>query len=551
MKSFFQDLIKKHPYHRYHEKEDRRRRLAGQILSIVSIVMGGLYLIWHFRFINWSIWYISLPFFCAESVGWLLFTSFSFVTWYPRRHMPEGLPIEKPFTVDVFITTCGEPLDILRHTLMGAVAITYEPKTIYVLDDKDSPQVAALAEKFGLRYLARPEHQESKAGNLNYGLAHSDGELILTLDADQVPHPKILDRLVGYFKISRIGFVQTKQNFIVPHGDPFGNTDKVFYNVMQCGKDGDNAAFSCGSGVVYRRRALQEIGGFSTWNVVEDVHTSILLHQRGWRSIYYNYSLSVGTAPTDIWGVYRQRGQWALDSLRLFFWDNPFFRRGLTLRQKLQYANLGFVYLVSAWFMPIFFLVPILSILTSQAVLTASVPSYILHRLPYFLVMGLAYELLNYPTPYLHAYQMWTGLFPVFILSTLRALRFRQNKPAYTVTSKKQVAELKKPAFVALLPQLAIIAGSIYTVIYGLFFATGPLDFRLLNCAWSTWAVWTLSGICMAALFNIHWVEEAPEPEWFSARQIVHNVLALTFFLFLFVLCAVMILEMGGNKGWF
>ena len=66
---------------------------------------------------------------------------------------------------------------------------------------------------------------------------------------------------------------------------------------MQAGKDTDNAAFSCGSGVIYRRKALEEIGGFSTWNLVEDVHTSMLLHDRGWRSIYYNYPLTKGTAP--------------------------------------------------------------------------------------------------------------------------------------------------------------------------------------------------------------------------------------------------------------
>jgi cellulose synthase (UDP-forming) len=544
MKDFFKDLFKKRPYHRYQEKEDRARRLSGQTLSLLAIIVGAFYLVWHFRHINWSIWYISVPFFVAEAMGWVLFASFSLVSWYPRRHLPEGVPIDKPFTVDVFVTTCGEPLDILRQTLTAAAAIAYEPKTVYVLDDKDSPQAAALAAELGLHYLARQDHRDAKAGNLNYGFAHSQGELILTLDADQVPHPQILERLVGYFKIPGIGFVQTKQNFIVPKGDPFGNTDKVFYNVMQCGKDGDNAAFSCGSGVVYRRRALEEIGGFSIWNVVEDVHTSMLLHQRGWRSVYYNYPLSLGTAPADIWGVYRQRGQWALDSLRLFFWDNPFFRRGLRFRQKMQYANLGFVYLVSAWFMPIFFLVPIVSILTSKAVLTASVPTYIVHRLPYFIVMALAYELLNYPTPYLHAYQMWTGLFPVFMVATIRALTFRKHKPPYTVTSKKQVATLKRPAIIGLAAQLAIIGASVWAIIYGVFYATGPLDFRMLNCAWSTWSIWTLSGICIAALFKVRWAEEGPEPEKFSPGQIIQNVLALAFFLFLFILCAAMLMRL-------
>ena len=544
MERFFRDLLHLHAsYQRYGEKEDRFRRLAGQLLSIAAVIFGAYYLSWHFRFINWSIWYISVPFFSAEGIGWLLFISFSFVTWYPRRHLPEGIPIDKTFTVDVFVSTCGEPLNILSRTLMAAVALDYEPKTLYVLDDKANPEVAALAEKFGIQYLARPEHLDAKAGNLNFGLAHSQGELILALDADQVPNRGILRHVLGYFKIPAIAFVQTKQNFLVPKGDPFGNTDKVFYNVMQCGKDGDNAAFSCGSGVVYRRRALEEIGGFSTWNVVEDVHTSMLLHQRGWRSVYYPYPQSIGTAPVDIWGVYRQRGQWALDSLRLFFWDNPFFRRGLTFRQMMQYFNLGFVYLVSAWSMPIFFIVPIMSIFTSQPVMTASVPAYILHRLPYFIIMALAYAVLNYPTPYLYAYQMWTGLFPVFMKATVKALLHRRSKPPYSVTSKKQVAELRRPAVLALLPQLAIIAGAIATIIYGIFFSTAPLDFRMLNCAWATWSIWTLSGLCQAALSKVCWAEESPEPEWFSRRQVIHNGLAFSFFLFMVLLSAAIIIQ--------
>ena len=543
MKRFFQDLLNRHPYQRYGEKEDRCRRLVGQLLSIAAVIFGAYYLSWHFRYINWSIWYISVPFFCAEGIGWLLFTSFSFVTWYPRRHLPEGLPIEKTFTVDVFVTTCGEPLNILSRTLMAAVAIDYEPKTLYLLDDKANPEVAALAERFGLKYLARPEHLDAKAGNLNFGLAHSQGELILALDADQVPNRGILQHVLGYFKIPSIAFVQTKQNFLVPKGDPFGNTDKVFYNVMQCGKDGDNAAFSCGSGVVYRRRALEEIGGFSTWNVVEDVHTSMLLHQRGWRSVYYPYPQSIGTSPVDIWGVYRQRGQWALDSLRLFFWDNPFFRRGLTFRQKVQYLNLGFVYLVSAWFMPIFFIVPIMSIFTSQPVMTASVTAYILHRLPYFIIMALAYAVLNYPTPYLYAYQMWTGLFPVFMKATVKALLHRRSKPPYRVTSKKQVAELPRPAVLALLPQSGHHRRSHrHHYLRDIFLHRSPGFPHAQLCLGHLVYLDPLRHL-RGCVIQVRWEEEAPEPEWFSPRQVIHNGLAFSFFLFMVLLSAAIIMK--------
>jgi cellulose synthase (UDP-forming) len=314
--------------------------------------------------------------------------------------------------------------------------------------------------------------------------------------------------LIGYFKIPQIAFVQSKQDFKVPVGDPFGNADRIFYNVMQSGKDNDNAAFSCGSGVIYRREALQEIGGFSTWNIVEDVHTSLLLHDHGWRSVYYNHPLAKGTAPADIYGVYTQRRQWAADSLRILFWDSPFRRKGLTMKQKLQYFHLGFVYLVSAFIMPLFFLTPILSLFTHEYILSAPVREYILHRAPYFIFMSLAYGLVNYPTPYMRAFQMWTGLFPAFIHATWIALCSRKEKPPYRVTDKP-VGEVKiKNPWVAVSPQLGIIILGLFSVVYS--FITGRMawDFYLLNVLWIIWAVWTMSGVCLAAIKKHRWPKE-------------------------------------------
>ena len=65
-----------------------------------------------------------------------------------------------------------------------------------------------------------------------------------------------------------MGYVQSKQAFFLPEGDPFYNSDKVFYETIQSSNDQANAVISCGSGVVYRRRALEEMGGFATWNLV-------------------------------------------------------------------------------------------------------------------------------------------------------------------------------------------------------------------------------------------------------------------------------------------
>ena len=542
--TFIRDLFGRQPYQRFREREDRRRRLLAQFLTILTIITGGYYLIWHAFYINWHTWFISVPFYLAEVIGLFLFLSFSLTSWYPRFHDPQGIVPDKTFSVDVFITTCGEPLEIVQTTMRAAAAIDYEPKILYLLDDQGNPALAALAANLGFHYLARPEHDDAKAGNLNYGLAHTTSDLILALDADQVPSPEILSRLVGYFRIPKIAFVQSKQNFLVPKGDPFGNTDKVFYNVMQAGKDSDNAAFSCGSGVVYRREALADVGGFSTWNLVEDVHTSMLLHQRGWKSVYYNYPLTIGTAPADIWSVYRQRGQWATDSLRIFFWDSPFFRRGLTFKQKMQYFTLGLVYLVSAFVMPIYFIVPVWTIFSGSFVLTASVENYILHRLPAFVCMSVAYGVLNYPTPYLQAYQMWTGLFPVFIVSTFQALRYRRRKPPYRVTSKEHTNKLPRPAIVAIIPQLLFILANFVAIIYGFFMHRDLTEFLLLNYAWAIWVIWTMSGICLAAFSKIAWQENQAAPVTFTTADIVNNVLGLALFVCIVSLGAYLVLNL-------
>jgi hypothetical protein len=41
-------------------------------------------------------------------------------------------------------------------------------------------------------------------------------------------------------------------------------------------------------------------------------------------------------------------------------WDNPFKRKGLSIKQKFQYAHIGFVYLFAGFVMPLFYVIPII-----------------------------------------------------------------------------------------------------------------------------------------------------------------------------------------------
>jgi len=231
-------------------------------------------------------------FFFAEVACWLLFIFATVGLWSLRYKPEEGIPVAVAYSVDVFIPTYSEPLQYLEMTLRAASRIEYDGEIAwYMLDDAGRSDVEHLAKNYGFHYLSRPKskipNENAKAGNLNFGFRQSHGDCILVLDADQVAQPNILKSLIGYMRFETVAFVQSKQSYLTQEGDPFYNKSQIFYEIVQLGMDNNDTALSSGSGVLYRRAALESIGGFVEWNIVEDLTTSYELHAHGWKSFYF------------------------------------------------------------------------------------------------------------------------------------------------------------------------------------------------------------------------------------------------------------------------
>ncbi len=501
-KDWLEDITGRRTYRRFAEREKRRQRLTGQIFLITVFIAAMYYLIWCVVNTQWQHWYMAIPFLATETVFLLLFMLWANVLWNKRFHRPEGPPLEKiDFSVDVFIPVCREPMDIVEATVKAAMAIRYTNKTVYVLDDGEDPEVKKHCDRLGVSYLSRPTHENRKAGNLNYGLSHSHGDLILALDADQVPQPELIDRLIGYFSLDKIGFVQTKQNFILPEGDPWGNGDVVFYEVMQPGKDYDNAAISCGSGVMYRRSALASIGGFSTWNFVEDLCSSFLLHAEGWRSVYHGESYTKGTAPSEVVGHVKQRWQWAVDSLRIFFWKNPFFKKGLSFHQKIQYFHFGYHYFAFGLFLPIFFILPIWALFTHNFMLKEPIWSYFVARLPYLLLYIISNKITTNRLHTFKIFQAQAGLFAVYFRAVFSALFSKHKLPEYTVTKKFRHRYGFGVRLTKCWPHLVLVGLSVAAMIYGILTIKNDFWFLAVNLFWAAWTISVLSRFIILSLF--------------------------------------------------
>lgn len=122
----------------------------------------------------------------------------------------------------------------------------------------------------------------------------------------------------------------------------------MFYGSIHRGLDRWGGAFFCGSAAVLRRKALDDAGGFSGKSITEDAETALVVHAKGWESMYLNRAMIAGLQPETMSTMITQRGRWATGMMQIFRLQNPLFRRGLSMTQRLCYLNC-----ISFWFFPL------------------------------------------------------------------------------------------------------------------------------------------------------------------------------------------------------
>ena len=256
---------------------------------------------------------------------------------------------EKPISVDVFITVYGEDIEVVERTVTAAIRMRGHHQT-WVLDDGRSDEVRDLAARLGARYIRRLSSNGAKAGNVNHALSIASGQYFAIFDADFVPRPEFLYETVPFFIDDNVAFVQTPQaygnlNNMISRGAGF--MQAVFYRFVQPGRNSFNAAFCVGTNVIFRRAAIDEVGGMYTDSKSEDVWTSLMLHERGWRSIYIPVTLAVGDAPQTVEDYTKQQLRWATGGFEILLTHNPFNpKRRLTVDQRIQYFITATHYLV-------------------------------------------------------------------------------------------------------------------------------------------------------------------------------------------------------------
>ncbi|MDE1995713.1 MAG: UDP-forming cellulose synthase catalytic subunit [Rhizobiaceae bacterium] len=401
--------------------------------------------------------------------------------------------------VDVFVPSYNEDTNLLANTLASAKAMDYpaDKLRVWLLDDGGTLQkrnstkllesqtavarhaeLKQLCEELDVEYLTRDRNEHAKAGNLNNGLKHSSGELIAVFDADHAPARDFLLETVGYFEDDdKLFLVQTPHFFINPDPlernlqtfDSMPSENEMFYGIIQRGLDKWNAAFFCGSAAVLSRAALESQNGFSGISITEDCETALALHSSGWNSIYVDKPLIAGLQPATFASFIGQRSRWAQGMMQILRFRFPFFKRGLTLPQRLCYMSSTLF-----WLFPfartIFLLAPLCYLFFDLEIFTASGGEFLAYTFAYMLVNLMMQNYLygSFRWPWIS--ELYEYVQTVHLLPAVISVIINPRKPTFKVTAKDEsisvsrLSEISRPFFLIFAVQVIAVAVTIYRI---------------------------------------------------------------------------------------
>lgn len=218
----------------------------------------------------------------------------------------------RPLASIVVVTWNGR--DRIGRCLAAALAQTYEPTEVIVVDNGSSDGTEEVVAAFPRARLVRSERNLGFAGGANLGIQAAEGELIATLNDDAEPEPEWLAELVRAAERSaRVGMVASKMLFL-DRPDVIDSTgfclDRAGIAWDRRGGERDDGPEPpapllgpCAGAALYRRTMLDDVGPFDAdfFLYLEDVDLAWRARLAGWdcayapgARVYHEHSAAAG-----------------------------------------------------------------------------------------------------------------------------------------------------------------------------------------------------------------------------------------------------------------
>ena len=473
------------------------------------------------EFLKISLWYTII-------FGPLLFIiSYSRLSQYFSNMLYPEFKLEKHFefisnfwsknnepSVDIFLPVAGEDIKTLNNTWVGVSKINYENLNVYVLDDGHSRDVKKLAEKFNFNYLARPNKGEfKKSGNLQYGIDNSKGEFIFILDADFKPIPESLLESIPYIASRpKTSILQTPQYFDSNKeihersAIEYGSAASVeeFYRVIMPSRSNLGSGLCVGTSGIYRRKAIQDIGGMPKINGSEDIRIGMMTINEGYNLEYLPIIISKGQCPDDIQSYFKQQSRWADGTISSVL-SNLFFNNKLSIWNKFSYLYSLLFYINEAISPIVSFQIIALLYFNTESIKL----SWIIPFVPY-----LFYELIIRPKMKLNKFRFGTrlaGILNILAYSDALVRYVFKSAQKWNATGTKIKKSVSNEFLLATI--IANVFNGLFIGAFGYVIASRP---QIIN-NWETWilVVIALKRIYEFTIFSI-----------VSAKYIISRIVA-------------------------
>jgi cellulose synthase/poly-beta-1,6-N-acetylglucosamine synthase-like glycosyltransferase len=245
-----------------------------------------------------------------------------------RRRTPEPPRLTQnvfpPLTIQ--LPLYNEPNVAAR--LIDAVArIEYPgPLDIQVLDDSTDDTSRIVAERVlacgvPIAHIRRGSRDGYKAGALAYGLSRSASELFAVFDADFVPPPDVLLRMVPHFADANVGMVQARWTHLNRERSLLTRVQALFldahFAVESAARHFAGRFFNFnGTAGVWRRAAIEDAGGWSASTLTEDLDLSYRAQLAGWKFVFLPDVEVAAELPAALSGFQEQQHRWAKGSIQ-------------------------------------------------------------------------------------------------------------------------------------------------------------------------------------------------------------------------------------------
>ena len=222
--------------------------------------------------------------------------------------------------------------NVAERVIRAVAAMDYPTAKheIQILDDSNDETCAIVdilttelkAEGHDISVIRRKDRTGFKAGALRYGMDRCKGEYIAIFDADFVPPPDFLCKLVPALKSDdRTGFVQARWGHLNPDKSLLTRAQRIgidgHFMIEQCARSYNNLFLNFnGTAGLWRKQAIIDSGNWQDDTLTEDMDLSYRCQLAGWTAAYYPNLIVPAELPESYTAFKSQQFRWAKGSIQ-------------------------------------------------------------------------------------------------------------------------------------------------------------------------------------------------------------------------------------------